>query len=82
MTLKDALNESEIEVAELWTDGKMVVVGSDDENGGYDIGFKIGDMPPYARDHADTVEQAESIVASAGVPYTLGSDEWEAREGE
>ena len=80
MTLAEALNESEIEVAELWTDGKMIVIGSDDD--GYEISFKIGDMPPYASDHAKTVEEAEQIVAAAGVPYVIGSQDWDAREGE
>lgn len=81
-TLEQALSQSEIEVAELWTDGKTIVVGSDDEEGGYEISYKVGDMPPYARDHADTAAQAEQIIANSGLPYTLGSQDWEPREGE
>ena len=79
MTLTEASKASEIEVAELWTDGYMIVVGSDDD--GYEISFKVGDMPPHARDHANTVEEAEQIVADSAL-YTMGSQDWEAREGE
>jgi hypothetical protein len=82
MTLKDALNASEIGVAELWTDGEVVVVGSDEEAGGYEISFKVGGMPAIARDHAATVEEVERIVARSGVPYGIGAEDWEAREGD
>lgn len=86
MTLKDALNESEIEVAEIFTDGKMVVVGweenpDDSSKDGWLVSFKIGDMPPYAQIPANDPEHAEHIVAR-NVPYEIGSEDWEARESE
>lgn len=82
MKLVQAINESGISVAEFYTDGKTIVVGSDDENGGYDISYKVGDMPPYASEHADTLEQAEASIDSSGLPYTLGDDGWDPQEGE
>lgn len=86
MKLAEALKESDIEVAELWTDGKMIVVGQEEDvedpsKDGLLVSFKIGDMPPYAQIPANSPEHAEHII-DRNVPYTIGSEEWEPRTGE
>ena len=83
MKLQDALNHSDSGVAEVWCGDKMIVVGEcDEEEGGYDISYKVGDMPPYWTNHAKTIDDVEKILKSS--PIMMPGDElcWDPREGE
>jgi hypothetical protein len=81
-TLAQALKDSSIETAEIYTDGKTIGVAPDEEEGGYSIWYQIGQMPPYAYDSAKTIVEAEQVIAATKLPYDLGSNGWESCKGE
>lgn len=64
MRLEEAIRQSDIEVAELYTDSATIVVGID---GGerFEVAWKRGDMPPYAEETVDTIEEVEALIAPA-----------------
>lgn len=59
----ELLNGSDYGVEIPYAGGYMAYVSPDDERGGYYISYCQGMMPPHAKDHADTAEQAAAKIA-------------------
>lgn len=80
LTLKQALETSEIEVAEqTLTDYNVGVASNDDEDGGYDVYVQVGAMPPHNRVNVKDLVQAEKEISHL---HGYSPDGWYAVEGE
>ena len=82
MTLEQAMSASPYETAEIETEEPTIVIGPDEEDGGYWVSFQKGAMPPYSTDRANTIDGAKQIIAASAYASALDSDKWEPVEGE
>ena len=82
MKLAQALNTSPYETAEIETEEPTIVIGPDEEDGGYWVSFQKGAMPPYSSDRANTLDEAKQIIAQSAYASALDSNKWEPVEGE
>lgn len=78
LTLKQALENSDIETAEQTLTDYNVVVASDDD-GGYEVKVQVGGMPPHSTTHVSDLAQAEREIQHL---HGYTPDGWYAVEGE
>lgn len=78
MTLKDAIEASEVQTAEQWHDGYLVQVSEDPDGDGYTAVVRQGYMPPHSRIDNKPLDEAEAWA----MQIPLDPDGWTSGESE